>query len=242
MDAHPSSVHFGRFQLDTDQRQLSKDNVTIKLGARTFDVLLALVERRDRVVSKDELLKIVWPNLVVEENNLEVHVSSLRKVLGATAISTVAGRGYRFTPQIDLDPHQVTAPSSKAEQSPLDDDAVSLAVLPFTDLSPERDQEYFADGLAEELLNVFCKIRGLRVISRTSAFSFRGTNLDIPAVANKLNVGNVLEGSVRKVGKRVKVDLHLIHVKSDAPLSLESYDRVLEDIFEVRGYCSSRRD
>ena len=234
MDAHPSSVHFGRFQLNTDQRQLSKDNVTIKLGARTFDVLLALVERRDRVVSKDELLKIVWPNLVVEENNLEVHVSSLRKVLGATAISTVAGRGYRFTPQIDLDPDQVTALSSKAQQIVLDDDAVSLAVLPFTDLSPERDQEYFADGLAEELLNVFCKIRGLRVTSRTSAFSFRGTNLDIPAVASKLNVGNVLEGSVRKVGKRVKVDLHLIHVKSDAPLWSESYDRELEDIFEVQ--------
>jgi TolB-like protein/Tfp pilus assembly protein PilF len=229
-----SDLRFGRFQLNANRRELSVDGVVAKLGARTFDVLLALVERRDRIVSKDELLKVVWPHLVVEENNLQVHVSSLRKLLGPMAIATIAGRGYRFTSGVEpADPQQMTSLASSVVPQ-LDDDGVSLAVLPFADLSPGKDQEYFADGLAEELLNVFCKVRGLRVISRTSAFSFRGTNLDIPAVAKKLNVGNVLEGSVRKVGKRVKVDLHLIHVKSDAPLWSESYDRELEDIFEVQ--------
>ena len=233
MDVHLSNVRFGPFQLNTDQRQLSKDNASIKLGGRTFDVLLALVERRERVVSKDELLKIVWPSLIVEENTLEVHISALRKVLGPTAISTIAGRGYRFTPQIDLDPLPKRLPSSTAQSITLDTE-VSLAVLPFTDLSPERDQEYFADGLAEELLNVFCKVRGLRVVSRTSAFSFRGTNLDISAVAKKLNVGNVLEGSIRKIGNRIRIAVHLIHAESDTRLWSESYDRDLKDIFEVQ--------
>ena len=89
--------------------------------------------------------------------------------------------------------------------APIDENTPSIAVLPFTDLSPEKDQEYFADGLAEELLNVLSKIHGVRVASRTSAFSFKGTTLDLPTVAQKLNVATILEGSVRKAGKRVRV-------------------------------------
>jgi TolB-like protein/tetratricopeptide (TPR) repeat protein len=116
----------------------------------------------------------------------------------------------------------------------VDENVPSIAVLPFTDLSPEKDQEYFTDGLAEELLNVLSKIRSLRVASRTSAFSFKGKDVDIPTIAQKLNVATILEGSVRKAGKRVRITAQLIQVATDSHLWSEIYDRELEDIFAVQ--------
>jgi len=116
----------------------------------------------------------------------------------------------------------------------IDENTPSIAVLPFTDLSREKSHEYFADGLAEELLNVLSKIHGVRVASRTSAFSFKGTKLDLPSVANKLNVETILEGSVRIAGKRVRVGAHLINTKTDSQLWSQSYDRELDDIFAVQ--------
>jgi len=114
------------------------------------------------------------------------------------------------------------------------DDAPSIAVLPFVNMSRDEENEYFADGLSEELLNVLAKIRGLRVASRTSAFSFKGKDVDIPTIAAKLNVATVLEGSVRKSGKRVRITAQLIEVKSDSHLWSETYDRELDDIFAVQ--------
>ena len=116
----------------------------------------------------------------------------------------------------------------------VDENLPSIAVLPFTDLSPEKDQEYFTDGLAEELLNVLSKIRSLRVASRTSAFHFKGKDVDIPTIAQKLNVATILEGSVRKAGKRVRITAQLIQVATDSHLWSETYDRELEDIFAVQ--------
>ena len=110
----------------------------------------------------------------------------------------------------------------------------SIAVLPFVNLSRDEENEYFADGLAEELLNMLTKIRGLRVVSRTSAFSFKGKDIDIPTVARKLNVAMILEGSVRKSGKRVRIATQLIQAATDSHLWSETYDRTLEDIFAVQ--------
>ena len=126
-------------------------------------------------------------------------------------------------------------PPLKTQLAPVDESVPSIAVLPFADLSPEKDQEYFTDGLAEELLNVLSKIRGLRVTSRTSAFHFKGKDVDIPTIAQRLNVATVLEGSVRKAGKRVRITAQLIQVATDSHLWSETYDRELEDIFAVQG-------
>jgi TolB-like protein/class 3 adenylate cyclase/Tfp pilus assembly protein PilF len=115
-----------------------------------------------------------------------------------------------------------------------DKETPSIAVLPFLNMSRDEENEYFADGLSEELLNVLTKIRGLRVASRTSAFSFKGKDVDIPTVAQKLNVATVLEGSVRKSGKRVRITAQLIEVASDSHLWSETYDRELDDIFAVQ--------
>jgi TolB-like protein/class 3 adenylate cyclase/Tfp pilus assembly protein PilF len=125
-------------------------------------------------------------------------------------------------------------PPLKTLLAPIDEMMPSIAVLPFVNMSRDEENEYFADGLAEELLNVLSKIRGLRVASRTSAFSFKGTKVDIPTVAQKLNVANILEGSVRKSGKRVRITAQLIEVATDSHLWSESYDRELEDIFAVQ--------
>ena len=118
--------------------------------------------------------------------------------------------------------------------APLDKETPSIAVLPFINMSRDEDNEYFADGLSEELLNVLAKIRGLRVASRTSAFFFKGKDVDIPTIAQKLNVATVLEGSVRKSGKRVRITAQLIQVATDSHLWSETYDRELEDIFAVQ--------
>ncbi len=116
----------------------------------------------------------------------------------------------------------------------IDDGTPSIAVLPFTDLSPDRDQEYFTDGLAEEFQNLLSKVRGLRVASRTSAFSFKGTNVDIPTIGKKLNVATVLEGSVRKLGNRQRISAQLVQVATDSALWSQTYDRDLNDIFAVQ--------
>jgi TolB-like protein/class 3 adenylate cyclase/Tfp pilus assembly protein PilF len=125
-------------------------------------------------------------------------------------------------------------PPLKSQVAPPDKETPSIAVLPFVNMSRDEENEYFADGLSEELLNVLTKIRGLRVASRTSAFSFKGKGVDIPTVAQKLNVATVLEGSVRKSGKRVRITAQLIEVSSDSHLWSETYDRELDDIFAVQ--------
>src|SRR4030088_1358744 len=224
-----SSYRFGTFELQPNERRLLAGGEPVVLGPRAFDLLVALVERPGQLVTKEELLDCVWPKLVVEENNLQVQVSALRKILGQEAIATIPGRGYRFT---------VTLTGSNAPLktllAPIDENVPSIAVLPFVNMSDDAANEYFADGIAEELINVLSKIRGLRVASHTSAFSFKGSKVDIPTVAQKLNVATILEGSVRTSGKRVRITAQLIEVASDSHLWSETYDRELDDIFAVQ--------
>jgi TolB-like protein/Tfp pilus assembly protein PilF len=125
-------------------------------------------------------------------------------------------------------------PAVATPPGPSDTEAPSIAVLPFVNISDDAANEYFADGLSEELLNVLSKIRGLRVASRTSAFSFKGAQVDIPTVARRLNVATILEGSVRKAGSRVRITAQLVHVATDSHLWSQTYDRELEDIFAVQ--------
>lgn len=225
---------FGRFVLQPAAQRLLVDGAAVAVGPRAFDLLVALVERAGQVVSKLELLDLVWPGLVVQENNLQVQISTLRKILGPNAITTLVGRGYRFTLPIDsVDlPQQSVAAQETGATTP--GETPSIAVLPFVNLSDDVANEYFADGLSEELINVLSKIRGLRVVSRTSAFSFKGAKVDIPTVARKLNVTAVLEGSVRKAGLHVRINAQLVQVATDSTLWSKNYDRELEDIFAVQ--------
>lgn len=227
-----SHYRFGRFEIQPAAQRLLVDGEIAALGPRAFDLLVALVERAGQLVSKAELLDLVWPGLVVEENNLQVQVSTLRKILGADAIVTVAGRGYRFALPLESEgsPASATAQAHPRRNA----DTPSIAVLPFVNISDDATNEYFADGLSEELINVLSKISGLRVVSRTSAFSFKDVKTDIPTVARKLNVATVLEGSVRKADSRLRITAQLIDVATDSHLWSETYDRELEDIFAVQ--------
>ena len=233
--AKPSAGYrFGRCELQPAARRLLVDGEPATLGPRAFDVLVALVERAGDLVTKAELLDRVWPGLVVEENNLQVQVSALRKLVGTAAIGTVAGSGYRFALKVEQGDRPAAGSRVAARLASAITDRPSIAVLPFVNMSDDAANEYFADGLAEELLNVLAKIRGLRVTSRTSAFSFKGTHVDIPTVARTLNVATILEGSVRKSGQRVRITAQLVHVATDSTLWSETYDRDLTDIFAVQ--------
>ena len=139
-----------------------------------------------------------------------------------------------FSPGADTAQQGKSRHSSYPELAPIDDSIPSIAVLAFVNIGRDPDNEYFADGLSEELLNVLAKIPGLRVASRTSAFSFKGLTVDIPTIALKLNVATVLEGSVRKSGTRVRVTAQLVHVATDSRLWSDTYERELKDIFAVQ--------
>jgi TolB-like protein/Flp pilus assembly protein TadD len=230
--ASSPEYRFGRFVLQPAAQRLLKDGEPVALGQRAFDLLVALVERAGQLVPKAELLDRAWPGLVVEENNLQVQVSALRKIVGVEAIATVPGRGYRF--DLPLDAAAASPTSTAPPLAPGGMRTPSVAVLPFVNISDEAANEYFADGLSEELINVLSKIRGLRVPSRTSAFSFKGAKADVPTVAHKLDVATVLEGSVRKAGSRVRVTVQLVDVATDSHLWSQTYDRELEDIFAVQ--------
>lgn len=229
---------FGRIEVRPDERQLLVDGEPAVLGARAFDLLLCLIERRDRVASKEELLQLVWPGVVVEENNLTVQVSTLRKLLGSQAVATVAGRGYRFTlapseavvaPSADLD----IASSPPKTDLPLPDKP-SIAVLPFANLSGDAEQEYFTDGVTEDIITELSRFHSLFVIARNSTFTYKGKHVDVRTVAKELGVRYVVEGSIRKAINRIRVTAQLIDALNGSCIWAERYDRILEDIFEVQ--------
>ncbi len=243
---------FGHIEIRLGERALLIDGKPVALGARAFDVLQALMVHRDRIVTKNELLEMVWPGLVVEENNLQLQVSALRKLLGHQAVATIPGRGYQFTLSEDAisdsdashtherrKPTVIPAPRPNANAEAMASLNVapathSIAVLPFVNLSPDQDNGYFADGLAEQLLNVIAKVRGVRVAARTSSSTFKGIDTTIAGAGSALNVSTILEGSVRKSGNRVRVSVRLVKVDGEENLWSETYDRIVEDVFAVQ--------
>ncbi|TAF83056.1 MAG: hypothetical protein EAZ54_05130, partial [Curvibacter sp.] len=150
---------FGNFVLQRHERRLLCEGQTVLVGARAFDVLCVLVDHAGELVTKKRLFDLVWPGLVVEENNLQVHVSSLRRIIGSDAIATVPGRGYRFTLRLATDPASAPAGAEASEQArgkgrASDQQAYrrTIAVLPFLNLNADPEQEYFSDGLAEDII------------------------------------------------------------------------------------------
>ena len=239
----PNELSFGRFCLDLNKRQLARDGIKIPLGSRALDVLCVLAAAKGEVVSKDELMTRVWPGLVVEENNIQVHISALRKVLdegmsGQTHIVTVPGRGYRL---IGLTlPASSDAASSENTLSPARSERASIAVLPFQNMSGDPEQEYFADGMAGEIITGLSRVKWLSVISRNSSFIYKNKPVAIKEIADKFGVRYVLDGSVRKSGKRVRIAAQLIDARTDAHIWAEQYDRILEDVFALQDEITMR--
>ncbi len=221
---------FENFTIDENRRELVRDGDAVALQARTLDLVLYLIRHRDRVVSKDELQDEVWGTIVTEDA-VARGVMKARKVLGDSPgnprfIRTVRGRGYRFVQE----PTDSAASSSNA----ISRARRSIAVLPFANLTGDPANQYFSDGLAEEILNLLAKIPELRVSSRTSSFLFRDSELDIRSIAGKLRVDYVLEGSLRRDGDRVRIALQLIDARDDSHVLTEIFERRLVDVFRLQ--------
>jgi TolB-like protein/Tfp pilus assembly protein PilF len=214
---------------------LLRDGAPVQLGSRAFDLLCVLAAANGGVVSKDELMARVWPGVVVEENNIQVHVSALRKAFdegknGETYLVTVPGRGYRLvglTASASDHPRE-TSPPPTTSSGPL------IAVLPFQNMSGDPEQEYFADGMVDEIITGLSRIKWLSVVSRNSTFIYKNKPVTIAEVAEKFGVRYVLEGGVRKAGNRIRITAQLIDAKTDTHLWAEQYDRVLQDVFALQ--------
>jgi TolB-like protein/DNA-binding winged helix-turn-helix (wHTH) protein/Tfp pilus assembly protein PilF len=375
-------VEFGEYQLDTESRILQREGRRIRVQSKAFDLLAYLIERRERVVSADELLDALWPGVHVTPAALSAAIQRARQAVGddgehQAVLQTEHGKGFRFVAEvIDLSPPETAEPAQEvapptpeadrpgstvpaqpsliaelkrrnvfrvaaaygivawllvevasvvlptfeapewlmqvftflvilgfplafilawafeltpegikletsvdrtksitqqtgrkldfaiigllalavvflvvdhyvleADQIPASEPVAkgkSVAVLPFVNMTGDPEQEYFADGISESLLNVLASVKGLRVTSRTSAFAFKGTNTAVPEIAEKLGVKHVLEGSFQRAGNRIRISAQLIDVNSDSHLWSASYDRELSDIFAVQDEIAAR--
>jgi DNA-binding winged helix-turn-helix (wHTH) protein len=170
--ASQQDFEFGPFRLDRRNRSLTRDGAPVSVGGRALDVLVVLASAAGETVGKDALLDQVWPGLIVEENNLQVQISALRKVLGDGWIVTVPGRGYRLTvPSVGADASTRSA-DALPEVAPALPNRPSIAVLAFANMSGEPTQEYVSDGIADDILTELSRNRSLFVIARTSSFTY----------------------------------------------------------------------
>ncbi|HET7883842.1 MAG TPA: winged helix-turn-helix domain-containing tetratricopeptide repeat protein [Acetobacteraceae bacterium] len=230
-------ISFGRFQLDLARPELRRDGQPVPLHRRALGILCVLAEAKGEIVRKDDLIARLWPGRIVEEGNLHVHVSALRKSLdehgeGHSFVVTVPGRGYRLAHLASLRSGQPTE-GSLPPQLPLPDKP-SIAVLPFQNMSGDPEQEYFADGMVEQIITALSRIRWLFVIARNSSFTYKGRAVDVKQFGRELGVRYVVEGSVRKGGNRVRIAAQLIEAESGAHIWADHFDSSLEDVLDLQ--------
>ncbi|MFT5933231.1 MAG: TolB-like protein [Hydrogenophaga sp.] len=236
-------LSFTDVEIQPDERRVLVGGKPAILGARAFDLLMCLVEHRDRVVAKDELLQRVWPGMVVEETNLTVHVATLRKWLGPEAIATVSGRGYRFIAQLTVADSvptsvaiNVVEPAATATLPDLvpPPDKPSLAVMPFANLSGDAAQDYFVDGVVDDITTALSRVRAFFVIARSSSFTYKGRVVNAPQVGQELGVRYLVEGSFRHVGPRLRIGVQLVETAAGRLVWSQRFEGLLEDIFELQ--------
>ncbi|MEJ0085734.1 MAG: winged helix-turn-helix domain-containing protein [Pseudomonadota bacterium] len=224
MDSH---LTFGSFRFEPATARLWEDGSEVKLTRKAALVLAALLERSGAPVSKQQLFASVWRGTVVSDDALVTCIQELRKALRDDAKQLIETRhrlGYRFAAEVaGAAATMAAAPAGQA----------TIAVLPFADMSPDRDQDFLCEGLAEELIDALTHIEGLRVAARTSSFQFRGDH-DLREVGRKLSVTSLLEGSVRKAGDRLRITVQLIDVDSGYHQWSEKFDRDAGDVFAVQ--------
>ena len=230
MDA---SFTFGSFRFEPATARLWENGSEVKLTRKAAQVLAALLERPGAPVSKQALFDNVWRGTVVSDDALVTCIQEIRKALKDDSkqfIETRHRMGYRFAAEVTGMPPTVgTAPSEPAAQAV----RAAIAVLPFADMSPDRDQDFLCEGLAEELIDALTHVDGLRVAARTTSFQFRGDH-DLREVGRKLGVGSLLEGSVRKSGDRLRITVQLIDVETGYHQWSEKFDRDAGDVFAVQ--------
>lgn len=226
---------FGSYRLDTETEMLFRESEPIAVGRRAVMLLRLLVEQAGIPVSKDALMQAGWPGLTVEESNLTVQIAALRRIFAETDsetwIETLPRRGYRY---VGPPPIPVDGAGLRAMQSLEVSNRPSVAVLPFSNMSGDPGQEYFSDGIAGDIIAELSRFRSLFVVARHSSFAYKGKMSEIRQIGRELGVKYVAEGSVRKLGSRVRVTVQLLDAASGYTLWTERYDRELEDIFTLQ--------
>src|SRR6201981_3523927 len=219
------SVRFGQFEVDLRAGELRKQGVRIRLQEQPFQVLAMLIDHSGQVVSREELQSKLWPadTFVDFDHSLNRAINKLREALGDSAdnprfIETLAKRGYRFIGDI----------GTRSEAGD------SIIVLPFVNMSADPENEYFADGITEEIINALTQIRDLHVVARSLAFSFKGKHIDPRNVGEQLKVRTVLEGSVRRAGNQLRITVQLVNAADGFHLWSERYDREMKEVFATQ--------
>ena len=241
--------------LDTDRRELRRGTALVAVEPQVFDLLVHLIRHRNRVVSKDDLLASVWHGRIVSDSALFNRINAARSAIGDTGkqqrlIKTLPRKGIRFIGDVREDETSAVAAthprpathrsrtfdtSAQCEEPSLAlPDRPSIAVLPFANMSGDPDQEYFADGISEDLITGLSRIRWLFVIARNSTFVYKDRNVDVKQVSRELGVRYVLEGSVRRASKRLRISAQLVDAISGGHHWAERYDRELGELFAVQ--------
>jgi len=230
---------FGDYMLDVARRELRHADEPIGIEPQVFDLLAYLIQNRDRVVTKDDLLDSVWGGRIVSESTLTSRINAARRAIGDTGstqrfIRTSARKGIRFVAEV-VDVQSDKPPSLQAPR-----DRPSVAVMPFRNLTGDSEQDYFVDGMVEEIVTGLSRIRWLFVISRNSTFIYKGRPIDVRTVGRELGVRYVLEGSVRHSGSQVRVTGQLSETETGAGVWADRYDGEIGEVFALQDQLTMR--
>jgi TolB-like protein len=228
---------FGDHVLDLDRRELRRAGALVALEPQVFDLLVYLVQNRDRVVSKDDLFQSVWGGRIVSESALTSRITAVRKAIGDDGaaqrlIRTVPRKGLRFIGEVREE--AAAAPASPPAPR------LSIVVLPFENLSNDPEQEYFVDGITDDLTTDLSRISGSFVIARSTAFTYKGKPIDVKQISRELAVRYVLEGSARRTGDHVRANVQLIDAGSGAHLWADRFDTDPADLVEAQDQITGR--
>jgi TolB-like protein len=239
---------FDNHVLDIRRRELHRGSAPVPVEPQVFDLLIFLLQNRDRVVSKDDLIASVWGGRIVSDATLASRINAARKAVADNGeeqrlIRTVARRGIRFVGAVRVraaaDEAAQTAAAPAEAQEPVPaararSDQPAIAVLPFVNMSGDQAQEYFSDGISEDIITALSRVRWFLVIARNSSFVYKGRAVPMKRIAEELGVGYLVEGSVRRSGDLVRITAQLSDVATGSQLWGERYDRSLADVFAVQ--------
>jgi adenylate cyclase len=228
---------FGDCGLDPARRELSRGGEPVHIEPQVFDLLLHLIRNRDHVVSKDELLSAVWQGRIVSESTLSNRINAARSAIGDSGrrqqlIRTIARKGLRFVGEVEHEPIAAKLPDDATDRG--SDGRPAIAVLPFANLSDDPAQDYFSDGITEDIITDLSRWHQLAVRSRSASFRYRGVAADLGRMARELNVRYIVEGSVRRRGERIRINAQLIDTGTGSHVWADRFDSETSDVFKVQ--------